>query len=719
SGFSFNNGIGSGFNSLDDFLFSSSASTVSFSVNPINAVDPVAGYAPQGTQITVTFPSGAATTQANADQQWSVPNPGLNDEHGQNVTVVATDPDGNVIGESVVEIDALAPEAPIVNPVSGDGTISGTAEPGSTVSIVLPDDVVLETQADENGEWSVTNPGLEGHGGDAVVVTARDEAGNVSESTISPVYVGAPNPVSLEVTSDGGISATGEVTVAGVIPGATWEYSLDGGETWIAGEGDGFILQDGNYADGDIWVRQIDPVGNVSDPSSVGALVVDTIAPAAPTIEHSDGSYSVEGVEVGALVEYSTDGGDTWSTDAPEAVEGENAILVRQTDEAGNTSGSSELTFTLDTSAPDAPSIALDSDTGTVTGTTNDGSYSVADVEAGALVEYSTDGGDTWTTDAPEAVEGENAILVRQTDEAGNTSGSSELTFTLDTSVPDAPSIALDTDTGSVNGITNDGSYSVTGAETGALVEFSTDGGDTWITDAPDAIEGENAILVRQTDEAGNTSGSSELTFTLDTSTSDAPTLTLDADTGSVTGITNDGSYSVTGVETGALVEYSTDGGDTWTADAPEAIEGENAILVRQTDEAGNTSDSNTLTFTLDTSAPDAPTLTLDSDTGTVTGITNDGSYSVTGAETGALVEYSTDGGDTWTTDAPEAVEGENAILVRQTDESGNTSGSSELTFTLDTSAPDAPTLTLDSDTGTVTGITNDGGYSVAGVETG
>ncbi|XNH34770.1 Ig-like domain-containing protein [Vibrio cyclitrophicus] len=38
------------------------------------------------------------------------------------------------------------------------------------------------------------------------------------------------------------------------------------------------------------------------------------------------------------------------------------------------------------------------------------------------------------TTTAPVPTEGDNTITVRQTDAAGHTSGSSELTFTLDNS---------------------------------------------------------------------------------------------------------------------------------------------------------------------------------------------------------------------------------------------------------------------------------------------
>uniref|UniRef100_UPI002603848C hypothetical protein n=1 Tax=uncultured Jannaschia sp. TaxID=293347 RepID=UPI002603848C len=54
---------------------------------------------------------------------------------------------------------------------------------------------------------------------------------------------------------------------------------------------------------------------------------------------------------------------------------------------------------------------------------------------------------------------------------------------------------------------------------------------------------------------------------------------------------------------------------------------------------------SDPLTFTLDTVAPDAPTLALANDTG-IDGdrITNDGTVEVTGLENGAAWDYTTDG---------------------------------------------------------------------------
>ncbi|MGR3309089.1 hypothetical protein ABMY23_23880, partial [Vibrio vulnificus] len=76
-------------------------------------------------------------------------------------------------------------------------------------------------------------------------------------------------------------------------------------------------------------------------------------------------------------------------------------IIVRQTDAAGNTSGSSTLTFTLDTTAPDAPQISLDIDSGSLADDflTNKGDFTVAGTEEGATVEYFVNG--EWTTTAP------------------------------------------------------------------------------------------------------------------------------------------------------------------------------------------------------------------------------------------------------------------------------------------------------------------------------
>ena len=102
-------------------------------------------------------------------------------------------------------------------------------------------------------------------------------------------------------------------------------------------------------------------------------------------------------------------------------------------------------------------------------------------------------------------------------DAAGNASGEARFNFTLDTRAPNAPSIALDTDSGTVGNdlITNDGAFTVTPSEVGNRIEYLVDG--SWVTTQPVAVEGINAIIAREVDAAGNASGEARFNFTLDT----------------------------------------------------------------------------------------------------------------------------------------------------------------------------------------------------------
>ncbi|WP_232462932.1 beta strand repeat-containing protein, partial [Burkholderia ubonensis] len=586
----------------------------------------------------------------------------------------------------------------------------------------------VEYSTDGGHTWSTSFSATEGL--NDIQVRQTDVAGNTSSATsfsfTLDTSAAAPG---VALTTDSGSSAVDHVTnvgtlnLTGVETGATVEYSTDGGHTWSTS----FSATEGLN---DIQVRQTDVAGNTSDPTSF-SFTLDTSA-AAPGValttdsgsSASDhvtnvGTLNLSGVETGATVEYSIDGGHTWSTSFS-ATEGLNDIQVRQIDVAGNTSSATSFSFTLDTSAA-APGVALTTDSGSsaVDHITNVGTLNLSGVETGATVEYSTDGGHTWSTSFS-ATEGLNDVQVRQTDVAGNTSDPTSFSFTLDTSAA-APGVALTTDSGSsaVDHITNVGTLNLTGVETGATVEYSTDGGHTWSTSFS-ALEGLNDIQVRQIDVAGNTSSATSFSFTLDTSAA-APGVALTTDSGSSASdhVTNVGTLNLTGVEAGATVEYSTDGGHTWSTSF-SALEGVNDIQVRQIDVAGNTSSATSFSFTLDTSAA-APgvALTTDSGSSAVDHVTNVGTLNLTGVETGATVEYSTDGGHTWSTSFS-ATEGLNDIQVRQTDIAGNTSDPTSFSFTLDTSAA-APGVALTTDSGSSASdhITNVGTLNLSGVETG
>ncbi|WP_157644886.1 Ig-like domain-containing protein, partial [Burkholderia ubonensis] len=265
-------------------------------------------------------------------------------------------------------------------------------------------------------------------------------------------------------------------------------------------------------------------------------------------------------------------------------------VQVRQTDIAGNTSSATSFSFTLDTSAA-APGVALTTDSGSSASDhiTNVGTLNLTGVENGATVQYSVDNGAHWSTSFS-AVEGLNDVQVRQTDIAGNTSDPTSFSFTLDTSAA-APGVALTTDSGSsaVDHITNVGTLNLSGVETGATVEYSTDGGHTWSTSFG-AVEGVNNVQVRQIDVAGNASSATSFSFTLDTSAA-APGVALAVDSGSSASdhVTNVGTLNLTGIETGATVQYSVDNGAHWSTSF-SAVEGVNNVQVRQIDVAGNTS---------------------------------------------------------------------------------------------------------------------------------
>lgn len=125
------------------------------------------------------------------------------------------------------------------------------------------------------------------------------------------------------------------------------------------------------------------------------------------------------------------------------------------------------------------------------------------------------------------------------------------------------------------------------------------------VTFAAAPADGAQQISARASVDGGPLgSASAALQVSVDTTVPAAPTVALVSDTGTGAGITANGEVTLSGIEAGASVSYSTDGGATWTASFA-AVEGANTLLVRQTDAAGNVSQASApLNFTLDTAAP-------------------------------------------------------------------------------------------------------------------
>lgn len=309
------------------------------------------------------------------------PGPGLTDgEHTVSATQSVSDVASEPSDENVFLVDSEAPAAPqITAPEDGatlndnTPTVTGTGEPGATVTVEVDGEEVGEVIVSGDGTWELplTEPLNEGE--HTITATQTDEAGNTSaadEVTVTVDTQAAPpvitNPKDGSATNDATPTITGRAE-----PGASVEISVDGEVvgTVTAGEDGNFELPlTEPLSDGDHVVSavQTDEAGNVSEPGEA-EFAVDTRAPAAPVITSpEDGATTddptpviegtgepgttivvvVDGEPVGTVV---VDKDGNFSFPLPALDDGEHTIEVIAVDEAGNESGGDGIKITVDT----------------------------------------------------------------------------------------------------------------------------------------------------------------------------------------------------------------------------------------------------------------------------------------------------------------------------------------------------------------------------------
>ncbi|MBD1581572.1 tandem-95 repeat protein [Pseudoalteromonas sp. S16_S37] len=248
---------------------------------------------------------------------------------------------------------------------------------------------------------------------------------------------------------------------------------------------------------------------------------------------------------------------------------------------------------------------------------------------------------------------GDYVICVQTSD--GTTTFQKSFTITVNDNVaPNAPSTP-DLDSGSDSGasstdnITNDATPTFSGtAESGSTVTLYSDqvgggatsigsatatGGNWQITTSTLASGVAHSITAKATDSANNTSASSSaLSVTIDTTaptTPSTPDLTAASDSGSSStdNLTNDTTPTFTGTATtgdtitlisnvdGSIGSVVASGG-AWSITPSTAIaSGAHSIFARATDTAGNTTDSASLSVTIDATAPSGVSASIDQST--------------------------------------------------------------------------------------------------------
>jgi len=432
--------------------------------------------------------------------------------------------------------------------------------------------------------------------------------------------------------------------------------------------------------------------------------------------------------------------------------EDSNRVLVTETrNPTPNASEGASPNPQVSLTTPSGGATYMAGQTVTIDWTESDDETSIAS----RTVEYSTDGGSTWTTIAeddgvtteedwtvPSVDTGQGYVRVTVTDSDADgpysASARNGAAFTIDAG---APSVSVDQPNGG-EVLGGGGSYTAqwtaSDDETsvdGIDVDYSVDGGGSWSSlatglsnDGSESIavpyETTTNALVRVTasDTEGNTtSDESDGTFTIDSTN---PSITADAPNGGETfrggetaTIQWTASDSAAGLDS-FDVDYSTDGGSTWTDETvvstgavrahawtvPNVDSSNVLVRVEATDAAGNTAtDESDGTFTVDSTAPSVTV----SDPNGGESVSAGSTYTITWSDSDALsgvdsadVDYSTDGGSTWSdvatvTDGSESVdwsvpdvETSNALVrVTATDGAGNAEADqSDSTFTISSS---------------------------------
>jgi len=309
------------------------------------------------------------------------------------------------------------------------------------------------------------------------------------------------------------------------------------------------------------------PTLSITTPISTDGFVNDAEDESSLTI--SGTSSGADGQTVTVTVVGSTytgtiAAGGAWSISLTSAQvkalsEGTVNITADVSDAAGNPATQATASFTYDRSAPAAPTFSLASDTGSsnTAGVTNNGTFNVLGVEPIATWQYSSDGGNNWTTGSNTSFTlaggtyAAGAIQVRQIDLAGNTSPLAQNAgaITVDATAPvvtiSALVLSADTGSSSTDGITNTGSQTIKATLSAALAAASgsasaeqlwasADNGTTWTNISSSVsgrsvswattLSGSGTIVMQVRDAAGNAGTTSAgRTYTIDLT---APTTT-------------------------------------------------------------------------------------------------------------------------------------------------------------------------------------------------
>ncbi|OUM34860.1 Ig-like domain repeat protein [Pseudomonas aeruginosa] len=675
-------------------------------VEPSNGSE-LSGTAEPGSSVTLTDGNGnpIGQTTADANGNWSfTPSTPLPD--GTVVNVVARDAAGNSSPPASVTVDAVAPATPTVDPSNGT-TLSGTAEPGSSVTLTDGNgNPIGQVTADGSGNWTYT-PSTPIANGTVVNVVAQDAAGNSSPGASVTVDSQAPAAPVLNPSNGTTLSGTAE-------PGATVTLT-DGngnpiGQVTADGSGNWSFTPGTPLANGTVVnATASDPTGNTSAPAST---TVDSVAPAAPVVNPSNGAEISGTAEPGATVtltdgsgnpigQVTADGSGNWSFTPSTPLADGTVVNATATDPAGNTGGQGSTT--VDAIAPATPTVNL-SNGSSLSGTAEPGSTVIlTDGNGNPIAEVTADGSGNWTYTPSTPIANGTVVNVVAEDAAGNSSPPA--TVTVDSSAPPAP--VINPSNGVVISGTAEAGATVTLTDAGGnpIGQVTADGSGNWSFTPGTPLANGTVIVATATDPTGNTGP--QAATTVDSVAPAAPVVNPSNGT-TISGTAEAGAKVILTDGSGNPIgETTADGSGNWTFTPGTPLANGTVVNAVAQDPAGNTGPQGSTT--VDAVAPNTPVVNP-SNGNLLNGTAEPGStVTLTDGNGNPIGQTTADGSGNWSFTPGSQLPNGTVVNVTASDAAGNTSPPA--TTTVDSSLPSIPQV--DPSNGSVISGTADAGNTI------
>ncbi|MBG5888190.1 BapA prefix-like domain-containing protein, partial [Pseudomonas aeruginosa] len=675
-------------------------------VEPSNGSE-LSGTAEPGSSVTLTDGNGnpIGQTTADANGNWSfTPSTPLPD--GTVVNVVARDAAGNSSPPASVTVDAVAPATPTVDPSNGT-TLSGTAEPGATVTLTDGNgNPIGQVTADGSGNWTFT-PSTPLSNGTVVNATATDPSGNASSP--ASVTVDAVAPATPVVNPSNGTTLSGTAE-----PGATVTLT-DGngnpiGQVTADGSGNWSFTPTTPLPNGTVVnATATDASGNTSAGSSV---TVDSVAPATPVINPSNGTTLSGTAEPGSSVtltdgsgnpigQVTADGSGNWSFTPSTPLADGTVVNATATDPAGNTGGQGSTT--VDAIAPATPTVNL-SNGSNLSGTAEPGSTVIlTDGNGNPIAEVTADGSGNWTYTPSTPIANGTVVNVVAEDAAGNSSPPA--TVTVDSSAPPAP--VINPSNGVVISGTAEAGATVTLTDAGGnpIGQVTADGSGNWSFTPGTPLANGTVIVATATDPTGNTGP--QAATTVDSVAPAAPVVNPSNGT-TISGTAEAGAKVILTDGSGNPIgETTADGSGNWTFTPATPLANGTVVNAVAQDPAGNTGPQGSTT--VDAVAPNTPVVNP-SNGNLLNGTAEPGStVTLTDGNGNPIGQTTADGSGNWSFTPGSQLPNGTVVNVTASDAAGNTSAPA--TTTVDSSLPSIPQV--DPSNGSVISGTADAGNTI------